>query len=205
MLDSVLKHPIKPFVSISFENKELEDKYRNEILIKYQQQVIFLCYNDKNTQFEHLRHIFYCASFSNNSKILFIDDDDLLLRLPDFTNFKCIRGYHYVPENDNNASDLSLDDVNKADKSNWMKYVEFSGYWCNYSLVKEYFLNEKYVGVPCLEDTNFMNYLDEYSKNNEIEPFIFHRLWYVEGARTWKNDLNDEIERIRKLQIEMEN
>ena len=176
-IESLLENDLNHiYVSISLGNYNanyLIEKYK-----KYNNVHIIVQKEKQVKQFEHFARLVKLIydKYDKDTPILFCDDDDLLLNVP---NVKYTRGYQYVPENT-----CGYDETYKMNqkqikeicgKFEWSKHIDFSGYICPLSDVCEYFSTHKRFGY--LEDVIFMEYMDKKIPDNKIEPFVFHRLW----------------------------
>jgi hypothetical protein len=100
-------------------------------------------------------------------KIMFIDDDDLILNLPDLDH-KVIIGMHYIPEN----LDISIDDIKEFEGLEVVN--DFSGTIVDTNIALHYL--EKMIEITPLSDVTFMDAMEKIEKY-KAEPYILHRLW----------------------------
>lgn len=209
MLESVLKLGVIPHISLSYANnftyKEKEKEQINKTLedivnkleTKYDVKIVLYKQNGEWFQFDHLCYLF--KEFQNNGgseidKILFINDTDVLLELPNIDTNKIIPGYVYFPVESHIITSLNdIDEIiiNK-DKLLCEKLIDFSGSICSYNDIKKYFMNiwptykNRYDVATgdfkqlnkimiSMEDIHFMKYLDNnYEYFAPSKPFIFH-------------------------------
>jgi hypothetical protein len=175
---------------------------------------------DELSQFEHLNILYKNFSGKGNDKIMFIDDDDILLKLPEeYLTNDIVKGIQYIPIN-TSAEDLTYKknvneilETSEIFSSRWTIDTDFSGYMCRYQDLVEYFtmirlnrlkqfntnvpdrvkLQQIITAINSLEDIEFMNYLDDSGAIKTQQPFIFRRLWQAEDREipTWKSKLQD--------------
>lgn len=102
-----------------------------------------------------------------------MDDDDILLDLPELNEHSVIEGLQYIPRRIENFGyqDLSDCDID----------VDFSGHIVDYSIVNSYFLNRTepindiMKAASVMEDCTFMNYLKGYNPYRHSTPFVYER------------------------------
>lgn len=170
------------------------DIYNNDPNVK-----IFF-HNERKSQFEHLNFILMNIinrdDLDDNGLITFLDDDDILLSLP---NKEC-QGVQYLVNDQEYRNHLhKKDEINRLFKE---IVIDFSGYTLNVKNVYNYFNNRKpKIFIPELrilqnaavnmEDITFMKYSDKIIKdkndNLDTKPFVIHRLW--DNPQSW-NILN---------------
>lgn len=214
MIHSCLSNSInKCFISISFFNLESLYKYQKyiDILInKYKDKIFIYTHIYKMTQFEQL--LFLSDFLYSNKyidpidKILFIDDDDLLLHLPDIHSNNIIPGWQYLSpfvETDFTKFFIKKEIINMAPCwDNWRIVNDFSGYICSFQDLLDFFITHHFNFTTTdpvekfllnLIDTQFMNFLDKKLEGPQSilgrrKPFIFHRIWSVKERpiSTWR-------------------
>jgi len=227
MLESLMINNIrKCYVSISFK-KEFTKEEKLEILNhlslcirklygRYPDCYIITYFDIERemTQFEHLDKLFRTYVGNKKSKIMFIDDDDILLSVPrDYKKYKIIAGKQYWPINTQEEDETYHKNFTEITKllpeyeSKWKKLTDFSGYMCRYKDLIKYFTeirinelamikrinNEKLIKTfNSLEDIQFMKYLDMNDAHYFDEPFIFHRIWRTDDrpVQTWKKNMS---------------
>ena len=136
---------------------------------------------------------------------MLMDDDDLLLDLPDEL-FSCEStvGRQYVLEHTCSVDGTYQDNrdgiISKYGKYDWSIYDDLSGTLALYSFVEYYFTihrhtlytiykaNDALTRSACelvtnMEDTRYMKIMSD----TNIMPYIFHRIWSVgkESYRAW--------------------
>ena len=169
------------------------------------------------TQFEHLNRLYKVFAGKGTDKIMFIDDDDILLRLPEeYLTENIVQGIQYIPINTSDEdltykkNHTDILETAQTYATRWTIDCDFSGYMCRYQDLIEYFTmirvkklydfnkivdEEKrkilLAGYGALEDTEFMNYLDSIGAVHVENPFVFRRLWQAEDRdmQTWKKNL----------------
>ena len=113
MLESLLVNNIMQCdISISFKQTyEYNEKrymtngvnnFIKKLKIRFPDAKIYTHYNfDKEmSQFEHFNYLYHNFTGTADDKIMFIDDDDILLRLPDeYLTKNIVQGYQYIPIN----------------------------------------------------------------------------------------------------------
>lgn len=241
MLDSLVKNGIDYInISMSFDNKFNTIEKNNIIqylkkkisLIEIEYPIIciniYYHVNREMTQFEHLQYLYDNNQLINNKYTyeinhycLFIDDDDLLLRIPDeILYYSILCGIAYCPSSSCNydkTEKMTYNEIlNIEDKYKdiWKLWNDFSGYLCQLRYLVNYFTrlrklkldeinkinlenNKKYKKCLALfnslEDIDFMNYLDNMNSFIKIKPFIFHRLWCADDLtqKTWLKRINN--------------
>ena len=153
-IESLIKIGVdKCFVSMSFNDKTHYAKYKYIIseLEKIYPQLKIYIHLEKMFQFQHLEFLSKNIEKIVNldDKIIFCDDDDIILKLPDITKSDIICGYHWITdfvENDisnfNNYQSITKI-IENNDKSKWRKEIDFGGYICPYKLLKDFFHEKK--------------------------------------------------------------
>jgi hypothetical protein len=209
-------------ISISFydgyssrEKTELSDiivKFMNELERKYNHSTIVTLFWDvpmqKNNgiikrtpslKFEHYQYLYNKFNGSPTDVILFMNDDDLFLGLPDDiyeSNKNVIRGLAYVSDKivDNKTDKMNIHQLLKVKdnmKHNWSEIIGLSGYMTEAINLRQYFSvdrkefinihentpSESLKNLIIEEDQRFMFYLDKINSIHPKTPFIFHRLW----------------------------
>ena len=208
MLGSCKKNNIiKSYISISFKNEFEYNKYKkyiNLIQNKYKDRISLYIHLERKFQFEQLLFLskILKKEISLDDKILFIDDDDLLLNLPPkIEEYNIIQGYQYLTllhETDYTKFYMRheiLDFIKLEQNKLWKKLIDFSGYITPLKLLIDFFkvnkinyesFNKKSLTKLSslslnLMDCKFMDFIDNNIKPGELkyEPFIYHRLWSV--------------------------
>jgi hypothetical protein len=167
------------------------------------------------TQFEHLKRLYKVFAGKSTDKIMFIDDDDILLSLPkEYISKDIVQGIQYIPINTcdkdltykKNHTDIL--ETAQTYATLWTIDCDFSGYMCRYQDLIEYFTmirvkrihdlhtnvvdEEKrkilLTGYGAFEDTEFMDYLDNLGAIHVDKPFMFRRLWQADDRdmQLWK-------------------
>lgn len=238
MLDSLVANKIQFInVSMSFHSKfSLEEK---DMIIKYlnkkinqvktnnpESEINIYYHFDKGmTQFEHLQYLFDINeninskyTLENNHYVLFMDDDDLLLRLPKrLSQHSIIVGMQYCPASSSSydkTENMTREEILKIEpeyKDIWKVWDDFSGYMCKIKYIVNYFTRLRHLALVnldkmkiekheksarcealfnSLEDIDFMDYLDKMN-SYKPEPFIFHRIWSADDLpyKTWRQRL----------------
>lgn len=151
-------------------------------------------------QFQHLSNIIKTINFSDNEYIMMIDDDDILLQIPEkCKERKSIKGIQYVPTLNNSTDNTETIGYQNFEDIRKKCTVEndFSGYCSTFKIIKEYFENIK---TDCkdsfdnvfltLGDLKYMDHLDKFGAVS-VMPFIYHKLWYQES--NWSDTLSEEM------------
>jgi len=182
-----------------------------------------LLYNSgiRRRQFENLEVVYKYLQETEKDKevkLMLMDDDDIMLELPEYIyEMNIFSGVHIVIE-DNKDPDLHsygrkrlLESLEiEVDK---VLYEDYSGYTMLLKDFENYFNNRLNLSVSkSLEDVRFMEYIDNIcdKKKENREGFIFHRLksnvsfWgeLVQDLLNMKNDLN-ELGYIKKQKEEV--
>lgn len=204
----LLKHTIESLVknnidtcllSISFESQQHYLKYKSKfdhIKTVYGGKIEIYVHYSKLYQFQHLQYL--CKIMSefvmSSDKILFCDDDDLLITLPPVHEYDTIVGIQYLLPFSETNPDAFIDHTQFVDMLknpapiNWKKINDFSGYVCKYELFQKFFeinifdfTSRKSLDIYSFQliDTNFMTFLDNTNPYTPLEPFIYHRFWSV--------------------------
>ena len=117
--------------------------------------------SSRKTQFEHFYAIYTSFEFEDECKIIFMDDDDLILTLPEeWKIMSCFEGHQ-----------VSQDGVILKD---------FSGSMCTYKQVDMYFKRRAWARVNPIEDI-FFNKIINPSLISTKNPFV---LRYIRPCRT---------------------
>jgi hypothetical protein len=110
-----------------------------------------------------------------HDKIIFCDDDDIMLKIPPVYEYDVISGYQYITgffeddKNDFNDYEKIIELTKSPNILFWRKVNDFSGYACNYKLFKEFFelntfnfTDESILNKYLLQmiDLEFMKYLE---------------------------------------------
>jgi len=222
MIESLLVNNINYCeISVSFKQTYSEEEinyminginnFIRKLKIRFPNCKILTHYNkiEELSQFEHLNNLYKNFIGKGEDKIMFIDDDDILLRLPEeYLTENIVQGIQYIPVN-TTIEDLTykknLSEILETSKiyaSRWTVDNDFSGYMCRYQDLIEYFtmirvqrIQEFHINIidkfklkkiitayRALEDIEFMNYLDSKGtiQVNKKNPFIFRRIWQAE-------------------------
>jgi hypothetical protein len=162
----------------------------------------------------------------SHDKIIFCDDDDIMLKIPPIYEYDVISGFQYVTgfvedeENDFNDYEKIIELTKSPNINFWRKVDDFSGYACNYKLFKEFFelnrfnfIDQSRFNIFSLQliDLKFMKYLDNFNANKPTLPFIYHRIWNVKDRPTqqWiqnciinekrENKINNSLKKIKRI------
>jgi hypothetical protein len=200
-------------ISISFNNEEhyLNNKNKiDELSEKYKDKIKVYIQLKKYFQFQHLE--FLCqemSSFVNtNDKILFCDDDDIILELPKIDGYEVISGIHFLSgfeENDKTgfSNYIQIKElINSENVKFWNTVNDFSGYICSYEIFSNFFKMNKFnfnnsskleMMSHQLIDTKFMTYLDSFNVCKESKPFVYHRIWSTQDRQMqqWLQNFNE--------------
>lgn len=214
-IESLVKNDIDIcLLSISFNSEQHYLKYKSKIdYIKtlYGNKIEIYVHYSKLYQFQHLQHLckIMCEFVMPTDKILFCDDDDLLITLPLVNKYDTIAGFQYLLPFSETNPDAFIDHAKfikllKNDKQiDWKKVNDFSGYICKYELLHKFFeLNSfnfssrKKLDIFNFQiiDTKFMNFLDNTKPYTPPEPFIYHRCWSIFSERPiqqWRQNYLD--------------
>ncbi len=170
--------------------------------IKSNERIKLHLQTKKFSQFDHLAYLCERHNGADEDMILFMDDDDLLLELPEWNSYDVLQGMQYIPIQTSDLDGTSFMnheqvlEIKPEWSSRWDVMEDFSGYQARFRIVKQYFelciakevvKRNRIADCPKLavlenfrsglEDCDFMKYLDEQSKRNTPKAFIFHRLW----------------------------
>lgn len=194
-----------PKINHHYISLSIDDKLDSKIIerLKSYPHLTILHQSDKTLQFDHLEKIIKHREFKPDDLIMMLDDDDIILELPEG---KLIKGVQYIPDNSSDQEATAFQKmVDKTFEGEWISKsivaTDFSGYTAPYSIVKKYFDNRPFydksiygIAMASMEDIDYMKFLD---KEGAIDhkPFIFHKLWAV-GNSTWKNDVDNAFEKI---------
>lgn len=195
MIGSCLSNSINScYISISFNNKKEYTKYEKYIKLlqnKYKEKLKLFLHFTQLLQFQHYEFLSDKLYIDDTDRILFIDDDDLLLTKP--PDYNIVPGMQYLSniiETDFTKFYMKHE-IPELIKIHKFRIVnDFSGYICTYSIFKDFFkkytFNFDYKSDLLkkfqlnLIDCTFMTYIDDLiTIQNKIEPFIFHRIWSV--------------------------
>lgn len=198
-LDSVSKQKIDLVViSISFErNLNLDSNIVKLELLEFIKNItfIFVFSEVKLKQFEHYRKIYELYKDEQNNRVIFLDDDDLLLSLPDeYDSDKNVLSKQYINKTYEQKY-FNVDQINSSDKSKFHIDIDFSGCSCLIFKLESYFNLKSDIIADSLEDTKFMKFLQNDIHLIPETPFIFHRVWY--SSCTWKTDLLNQINKMK--------
>lgn len=216
MIQSLVYNGID-YIHISISYEEDMNDHLSKFIDGYKEldKIVFFIHNSKKKQFEHLRYLSSQFKGDRKDQILFIDDDDLYLRKIEYDSGTII-GLQYIPidtSKEDKTYNMSYEEILSIEdkwKDRWSHEPDFSGYRTLYSNVESYFKevkakeqkegqieNEIIVKIKNilnnLEDTVFMNYLDN-MKDKFIPkiPIVFHRIWSDASkgnVKTWLNDI----------------
>jgi hypothetical protein len=158
--------------------------------------VKFFVHNHKKLQFEHFRYINKNVQLNPEDYVMFMDDDDMIIRRQEYLNFDVIRGRQiYNSEiflkNINHKSVVEIMNILKwptISTNNWEIYGDFSGYISKYRYVNKYFNNISQKKSSC-EDLKLMAYLNKYVETIIYTPYIFFRHNPVFSNKEWFIDL----------------
>lgn len=161
---------------------------QTNIQFKEEENVYILQQERKCSQFEHLSLL--NERFNdwnmNDTYVLFMDDDDILLSSPEIEG-KSILGYQYIPTD---ISLMTIDDLHQYPD----KYIiddDFSGTLVPLSIVREYFhlYNREEYGSS-LEDIRFMQFIEDKGVQEVKQPYVLRRFISNSG---WKSKISNEL------------
>jgi len=204
-IESLVKNNIDTcLLSISFNSEHHYLKHKSKIdHIKtvYGSKIEIYVHYSKLYQFQHLQYL--CKIMSSFvmpiDKILFCDDDDLLITLPPVHEYDTIAGFQYLLPFSETKPDAFIDHAQFVNmlKSpgpiSWKKINDFSGYVCKYELFRKFFeintfdfASKDKLAIFSFQllDTKFMTFLDSAGSYTPPEPFIYHRCWSIWPDRT---------------------
>lgn len=222
-LESLIKNGIDIcFLSVSFDGIESYNKYKDKIInLKniFQDKLKIFIHYQKLYQFQHLNFICNRVSIyiKDNDKIIFCDDDDILINLPEINDHEVISGYQYLTNfvEDDKTEFNNLEKIVELMKTpivnSWDKISDFSGYICTYKIFKDFIENNKdkfnFEHISPIEklelqltDCKFMNYLDTFKSFKPVLPFIYHRIWITKDRQIqqWRQNMLNSIEILDK-------
>lgn len=217
-IDSILSQEEVNFYRISISGEyEISHKFFIELLNKYEtEERIDIRYSMiKRSQFEHYQLIYNDVKEEEGfllKRIMLMDDDDLLLRVPEEINnfeYKIIQGVQYLPPfletNFFNYKEVIRDEINFNKDNDYSIVIDLSGYICYGLIMSEFFeiysKEDNYQPgklLSSLTDTLYMRVLDKYKteENDKIEPFVYHRLWRNNNNKEWCLELRGQIKRM---------
>lgn len=203
MINSCISNTVKKcYISISFNNYFDWLKYKKYIYIlekKYYNKIGFFIHYKKLFQFQHILFLSQNINLKSKDRILFIDDDDLLLSIP--PEYDIVPGIQYlsnITETDFTNFYIQHEIISLLKTTKLQIVNDFSGYICTVDILKQFFKinnfnfnfeNKTQKFLLNLIDCKFMNYID--SINTSLikpSPFIFHRIWSVPERKiqTWR-------------------
>ncbi len=165
----------------------------------------------KLKQFEHLELLAKEESYSDDTWITFLNDDDILLdNISEYWNQErtgFIANQYITIRKDESvivdiAKNMTADTVSEYINRYTDEMIiseDFSGTSARYGIVKEYFSNGR--KKEYVEDVRFMNYLQNRNALITEKVICVHR---VTGETSlWRKDLADELEVMQKLVTSM--
>ena len=205
MIDSVrsinLPHSItslRHYISMS-SNFPIKDNWLSHFPKAQCHYHLEIMYKSKRLcQFDHLQSLFEHVEPYDHDLIMFMDDDDLLLSFPALALAGPVRGFQWIPYDDNVPDMAQINHEYDGYAKTCYSGVDFSGYTMKSYLAKTYFdkrCRDNYCGEPGtelhelrsiaknLEDCPFMHFSDDNDAIAPDMPFVFHRLW--ENPRSW--------------------
>jgi len=155
--------------------------------------------NHVMTQFEHIRYLLCNNNFQLEDMIMFLDDDDLLLDIPEeISKGLPISSLQWLPlrhEDIDGSKEYYLADFrdNQHNLSQWDQVCDFSGYCLSYKDMLGYSTPAN--AIASMEDLELMNYIDKLPLMKKIEyPYIFHRCHNEMGEGSkWMQDVTNEL------------
>ena len=189
-INSVLTLGIPHKVSVS----GLSEKDRDILKSVLGNNVYFL--EEKTAQIDHIYNILNHNTSSLNTKIMFLDDDDMLINIPnqDYQRMKGIQVLYEVLDDDY----IKLDTFRTTDLTLVHRdriIIDFSGYMClKRDIIK--FRNTVKIRVKCMADLDLMDYIDSLNPVELTTPFIAHRLWRDNGQKEWCKDVLEEASKM---------
>ncbi len=128
------------YISISFLNENWQKEFTQAI--QYYKNITVIYQNSQLSQFDHLDRIFKAYQFNEDDKILFMDDDDILVYIPrEYATYDVLLGVQ------------ELMPTVPGDRS--LVITDFSGFTAKYELVMHYFRDRDSTQYGCLEDCRF--------------------------------------------------
>jgi hypothetical protein len=213
MIDSLIKNKIdKCILSISFDNIENYKKHKNEIdyLAKiYKTRIKVYIHYEQLTKFQHLEYL--CEAISSfielHDKIIFCDNDEILIELPQFDKFdkfevigcSCQSITGFTKDDEKYLTDIKkiYDLIRCANINYWETLTDFSGYICDFKLLKDFFeistvdfMNNIDTIPMSLQSTEFefVNYLEDFNIHKIDIPYVYRRVWSIDKTiiELWK-------------------
>lgn len=147
--------------------------------------------------------------FLDNDRIIFMYDDDLLLRLPKISTImseEVIFGQYYVPDKDPENFTSTVNHVLTNEETlskKWTVESDFSGYIVKFPIVDEYFKERNKESLKTLnivrtiEEVYFISFTDKFCVINPPKPTIFHRMF--DQTEQWKVESAKSIEQIIQI------
>lgn len=193
MIDSVKEY--YPEANIIISISALHHKLKNHKMFK-RRDVTFIVHRRKKLQFEHLRLINKKMKFNDNDYIMFMDDDDMIIRHQEYKGMNVICGsqIYYTKKllsTMNHHSFHEIKNNNNWQNKHWYYKHDFSGHIAKYQYIREYFDNQQLFGSSC-EDVKFVQYLKQYANPIICDPFVFYRYDpYIKNKEWFNRQVNN--------------
>lgn len=177
----------KIVISMSFEN----DSFKEQVLNFLDKSITIYCHETKLHQFSHYYYLWSIKRYEKNHRIMFMDDDDLLIDFPpEFNTQFSVSSNQYLCDHTSTYNELINNNLSEYDTDR-----DFSGYSCFLNQLDNYFTNEHHKLHEIernFEDIHFMRYIDALEGNLQARvPYIFHR--YTGHGDNWVPKFYDDV------------
>lgn len=198
-----LKQTIESCLAVPTTRKIVLSIHTDNILPFFDERVIVKERKTCISQFYHLSLLAVEEKEDSEEWITFMDDDDLLFSsiVPYYNHGSAFRSLQIIAcAEDGKAVNGLSESVTPSDipsiltNDYLLRDEDFSGCSCRFSLVQEYFSSRvinKY--IEPLEDTRFMQFLEDKGGKLSFEPLVFHRVF---PSSVWRNTLLQKYARI---------
>jgi hypothetical protein len=157
---------------------------------------------ERQFQMDHYKLLLDETKLQDEDLVIFLDDDDLLLKVPDNITVGCI-GYQYIGVDPDNTSRYKFNDIANSENisdiihnNKMLIEQDFSGTMLSIKYSRKYFKTRKSIAQQ-LEDVELMNFIEDLPGVTILKtPNTFHRI--KEGPSLWSTEVINIVQEEQK-------